>query len=267
MISEFLHANTHDNILFFTDKGKVFQTKVYEIPVASRTARGKAIHNFLDIPTSDKVSAIVTYSSKDEANGFLVMATRNGIIKKTPLTDFTNVRRNGIIAINLNKEDELNWVQLSTGEDQVIITTESGQAIRFKEKDVRSMGRASAGVIAIKTKSTDKVSSMNVISKEVAAGKLLVIMENGYGKQTALKEYKTQKRGGSGIRTANVTTKTGRVVSAKIISDQTELFALSSKGQIIKTDIDSIRSAGRSTQGVRIMNVRSGDKIAGIVCL
>ena len=269
IVSQFISANTHDSILFFTDKGKVFQTKVYEIPVGSRTSKGKSIHNFLDVPNSDNITSIVAYSAKNIKLGdnFVVMITRRGVIKKTPLTDFTNVRKNGIIAIKLKKDDELNWVEFSTGKDDIIITTKNGQSIRFKEKDVRPMGRASSGVIGMKLTKNDVVSSMNIITAEGKDGKLLVVMEHGYGKQTPLKEYKTQKRGGSGIKTANVTAKTGEVVSAKVIKDQEELVALSTKGIIIRTSINQIRVAGRSTQGVRIMNMKSGDKIAGTACL
>ncbi len=270
MVSEFVSGSAHDNILFFTDQGKVFQTKVYEIPVASRVSKGKAIHNFLNIPASDRVSAIVVYPSAAAGSSghYLVMATRDGIIKKTPLSDFTNVRQSGIIAINLKRGDLLKWVELSTGQSEVVLTTAAGQSIRFRESDVRSMGRSSTGVIAVRLKKDDHVSSMNVVSGDSAkTGRLLVVMENGYGKQTPLSDYKVQKRGGSGIRTAHVTGKTGRVVAAKIITDQEELFALSAKGQIIKTEIKTIRTAGRSTQGVKVMNVRAGDKVAGIVCL
>ena len=270
MVSEFVGGSTHDNILFFTNQGKVFQTKVYEIPAASRTSKGKAIHNFLNIPSSDHVSAIVVYpgAAADTSGHYLVMATRDGIIKKTPLSDFTHVRQSGIIAINLKGGDLLEWVELSTGKSEIVITTSAGQSIRFRESDVRSMGRSSTGVIAIHLKKDDHVSSMNIISGDSAkTGRLLVVMENGYGKQTSLSEYKVQKRGGSGIRTAHVTAKTGRVVAAKVITDEEELFALSAKGQIIKTEIKTIRTAGRSTQGVKIMNVRSGDHVAGIVCL
>ncbi|MFA5173191.1 MAG: DNA gyrase subunit A [Candidatus Paceibacterota bacterium] len=268
MVSQFLNASTHDNILFFTDKGKVFQTKVYEIPVASRVSKGKAIANFLEIPSSDRVSAIVAYSDKGELSGkFLVMATSGGVIKKTPLADFKNVRRSGIIAITLKKEDELKWVSLSSGKDEIIISTVNGQAIRFKETDVRPMGRASSGVISIKLKKGDRASSMDIITPESKDGRLLAVMENGYGKQTPLKEYKVQKRGGSGIKTANVTSKTGKVIAARVITNEEELFALSAHGQIIKTELKTVRLAGRSTQGVRIMNVKEGDKVAGIVCL
>lgn len=268
-ISHFINANTHDNILFFTDRGRVFQTKVYEIPAGSRTAKGKAIHNFLEIPTTENISALIAYSEKSKER-YLVMVTKNGIIKKTALEDFANVRKGGIIAIKLGKNDLLKWVHMSSGEDQIIITTANGQAIRFKEKDVRQMGRATRGVTAIRLKKDDHVSSMETIKPELAAlkeTKLLVIMANGYAKQTPLKEYKIQRRGGSGIKTAKITAKTGQIISAKTISEQEELLSLSTKGQILRTSVKSIRVAGRATQGVKIMTLKSGDKLAGMVCL
>jgi DNA gyrase subunit A len=260
--------------LFFTDSGKVFQTKVYEIPVASRTSKGKAIHNFLEIPTTENISAIVSYPVKNDKvageDDFLVMVTKNGVIKKTSLEDFLNVRRSGIIAITLKKGDLLKWVNLSSGNDEIIIATANGQAIRFKEKDCRPMGRTASGVTAIRLKKNDVVAGMEIVRAEVAKSKeakLLTVMALGYGKQTPLSEYKVQRRGGSGIKTANITSKTGQIVAAKAILAQEQLLALSAKGQIIKTEMKTVRIAGRATQGVRIMSLKPGDKLAGIVCL
>ncbi|PIU98246.1 DNA gyrase subunit A [Candidatus Wolfebacteria bacterium CG03_land_8_20_14_0_80_40_12] len=268
-ITHFISANTHNNILFFTDKGRAFQTKVYEIPVGQRTTKGKLIQNFLEIPTEEKISAIISYAK--DSDGFLAMATKRGIIKKTPLEDFANVRRNGIIAINLQKNDELKWVKLSSGKDEIILATSFGQAIRFKETQLRPMGRTAAGVKAIRLKRDDFVAGLDIIeeSQKIKAKdqKLLVVMENGFAKQTPLKKYKTQRRGGSGIKTAKVSFKTGNIVSAKIISEEEELLALSNKGQIIKTKISSIRTAGRATSGVKIMKLKQGDKLAGTVIL
>ncbi len=265
------YAKTHDNVLFFTDRGRVFQTKVYEIPVGSRTSKGKPVHNFLEMPTEERVNAIITYSNavkeKDLKSQFLIMTTVAGMIKKTAISEFQNVRRSGIIAINLHKEDSLKWVSLTGGTDEVVLTTHDGQAIRFKESQVRPMGRTASGVTAIRLKGKDFVSSMNVINKEQAKEfKLLVVMSHGYGKQTKLSEYKVQNRGGSGIKTANVTTKTGPVMDARVISEEKELIALSAKGQVIRTEIAGVRLASRATQGVRIMNVDSGDSLAGIIC-
>jgi len=277
-LSHFISANTHDYILFFTDRGRVFQTKVYEIPAASRTAKGKPIHNFLDIPLEEKVSAIIAYPSAQLNNDknqrkstqppFLVMVTKNGVIKKSALQDFANIRRSGIIGISLKKDDQLRWVKLSSGKDEIIITTARGQAIRFKESQVRPMGRAAAGVRAIRLKKDDEVSSMDILKTDkVKTQKLLVVMANGFGKQTPVTQYRLQGRGGSGIKTAKITAKTGPIAAAQIIDDEEELLALSAKGQIIRTKLASIRIAGRATQGVKIMSLNPGDKVAGIICI
>lgn len=270
-LTQFVRAHSHDDILFFTDRGRVFQTKVYEIPAASRTAKGRAIHNFLELPAEETIEAIVTYSTKkvgnkEKAEGFLVMVTANGVIKKTPLQDFMNIRRTGIIAVKLAKGDKLKWVRLSGGKDQMVLATEKGQSIRFKEAQVRSMGRAAAGIRAVKLRAGDHVAGFDLIDEAAAKeARLLIVMANGFGKQTPLKEYKVQNRGGSGIRTANVTPKTGPVITGRVITNETELFALSQKGQVIRTNLESVRMTGRSAQGVRIMNVKDGDKLAAIV--
>lgn len=268
-ITHFKNARTHDNILFFTDKGRVFQTKAYEIPVGSRTSKGKSIHSFLEIPPEEKISALISYPEDSEVKKqALVMATQDGVIKKTPLADFGNVRRTGIIAIKLGSGDLLNWVNLATGGDEIILTTTQGQAIRFKENQVRPMGRNAGGVTAIRLRKSDKVSSMNVVKSAAAkTGKLLVVTQHGLGKQTPLDEYKVQKRGGSGIKTVSITAKTGPLIGAHVIVDEKELFALSAKGQIIRTEISAVRVAGRVTQGVRIMNLDAGDRLAGVICL
>lgn len=268
-LTHFIAAETHDNILFFTDRGRVFQTKVYDIPQASRTAKGKTIHTFLEISPEENISALIAYPSNEE-DWHLAMVTKNGMIKKTALSDFENIRRTGIIAISLSKGDLLKWVKLVKEGDEIILTTHFGQAIRFREKDVRSMGRTAAGVRAIRLKANDEVSSMDVIGKERVKDqklKLLVMMANGFGKQTSIKEYKTQKRGGSGIKTAKVTAKTGSVIAAQLIDEEEELLALSMKGQIIRTKLSSVRIASRATSGVRIMKLGEGDKVAGIVTL
>lgn len=266
-LSHFISANTHDNILFFTERGRVFQTKVYEIPEASRVAKGKSIYNFLEIPAEEKISAIITYPSEKKAlPGFLAMATKNGLIKKTPLKDFENVRRSGIIAIKLKKNDLLRWVKLSSGNDQIALATAQGQAIRFKESQVRSMGRATAGVRGIRLRKGDELVALNIVTKENEKGQLLTVMANGFGKRTALSQYKVQGRGGSGIRTSKVTLKTGAVISSLIVNEEKELLALSAQGQIIRTPLESVRISGRATQGVRIMNMNPKDKVAGAIC-
>ncbi len=279
-IYELLSADTHDNILFFTTKGRVFQTKVYEVPVASRTAKGKSVYNFLDIPTNEKVSAVVTYPQDyiedqgERTKHFLVMTTQRGIIKRTPLKDFGNVRRTGIIAIKLQSGDLLEWVRLSGGDDQIVLVTAMGQAIRFKEKDVRSMGRSAAGVRALNLKKQDTVSGLDIIRKEdLEKGskislRVLAVMANGFAKQTSIKEYKLQRRGGSGIKTAKITPKTGPVIGAHIVDDEVEgVLAFSSKGQALRANLKDIRVLSRATQGVKIMNLEKGDTLVGIVCL
>ncbi len=265
---QFVTADTHDQILFFTDKGRVFQTKVYEIPAASRTSKGRAVHNFLEMPADEKVNAMVTYSQKTE-DKFLVMTTRDGNIKKTPLSDFENIRRTGIIAISLNKGDELRWVGLSSGSDELLITTAKAQSIRFKESQIRAMGRTASGVRAIKLKKDDHVAGFDIIRKGVDAKmvQVLVLMENGFGKQTPLSEYKIQNRGGSGIRTANITPKTGKLIASRAVYEEHDLFALSAKGQVIRTELTGVRKTGRSAQGVRVMNLNAGDKLAAIAIL
>jgi DNA gyrase subunit A len=271
-LSHFFSANTHDNVLFFTDRGRVFQTKVYEIPQATRTSKGKAIQNFLELPADENVSAIVNYSAKGAktegktGRKYLMMVTKQGVIKKTPLEDFENIRRTGIIALSLKKGDHLKWARLTTGAEQVVLATRQGQSIRFDEKQVRPMGRTAAGVRAIKLKKqNDEVAGFDIMRGDDAM--LLVVMEHGFAKQTTLKEYKVQSRGGSGIKTAEVTAKTGAVVSAHVVSEEKEIFALSAKGQMIRTELSTVRKTGRSAQGVHIMNLKSGDRVAGTVVI
>jgi len=193
-----------------------------------------------------------------------------GTVKKTPMEDFDNVRRSGLIAISLAKEDTLKWVEATTGEDEIIITTSKGQAIHFKEKDVRPMGRNAAGVRGIKLRKEDKVVGMDAVFKNQKGNQLLIITENGYGKRSDLKQYKVQNRGGSGIKTANVTTKTGSVVGANIVNiDEMEedLILSSNKGQIIRIPLKSVPTLGRATQGVRVMRPSAGDKVSATTVL
>lgn len=261
-------AQTHDNILFFTDSGKAFQTKVYEIPQGTRTSKGKIIHNFLDIPPSENIQAIVVYSDKEESAQYLVMATRQGVVKKTALKDFSNVRRSGIIAINLKKGDALIEVVSSSGKDEMLLVTAQGQAIRFKESQLRAMGRSASGVRGIKIKKDDAVVGIDVIHAQAQKRNVLVITQKGFAKQTPLKEYKVQSRGGQGIKTAKVTDKTGLVVTSHVISEgEEEVLVLSAKGQVIRTQLSDIRKSSRATSGVRVMRLNAGDKIVAIICL
>ncbi len=268
-VEQFIAAETHDNILFFAEGGKVFQTKAYEIPQASRTAKGKSMHNYLEIPGTERIVAMVSYSGdekrKDE-NRYLVMATRGGVIKKTAIADFKNVRRNGIVALKLKGEDTLAWVKTSSGSDEFLLSSEGGQAIRFKENQVRPMGRSASGVRAMNLKKDDRLAGIDIIRKSDARIlKLLTVTALGFAKQTPLKEYKTQRRGGSGIKTSKVSGKSGRVIAARTVDDTIEeVIAFSKKGQVIRLPLKDIRVASRATQGVRIMNLEEGDELVGI---
>ncbi len=268
-IQKLLGVMTHDNLLFFTNTGKVFQTKAYEIPASSRVAKGQSIVNFLSLSQDESVTAVIAFN-KDDNFKYLFMATKNGTVKKTTLDEFDNVRRSGLIAIKLDKGDALRWVDATTGSDEVAITTSNGQAIHFKESDVRSMGRSATGVRGIKLKKDDKVVGMDIVFKGQKGNQLLVITENGYGKRSDLKSYKVQKRGGSGIKTASVTSKTGKLIGAKIINlDEIEedMIITSEKGQIIRIQLKSISVLGRATQGVRVMKPQSGDRVSAITLL
>jgi DNA gyrase subunit A len=280
IVEHFLTANTHDNLLFFTDSGKVFQTQVYEIPEGTRVARGRGLMNFLEVSTEEKVLSLVPLpKSKDgqtSTDKYLVMVTKNGRIKKTALDEFENVRKSGIIAMKLEKGDSLKKVVTTSGQDDIVLVTKSGAAIRFKEKDIRPMGRAAAGVKGIRVKKGDEVIGMDIVSGiptpdgKKAKEFLLVVMDNGYGKRTDIGQYKVQTRGGSGVKTAKITSKTGNIILSSILTDGAEdedLIVISQKGQVIRTETNSISQLGRDTQGVRIMKLDEGDKVASGACL
>ena len=267
MVDHFFLANTHDNILFFTNSGKVFQTKGYEVPESSRVAKGKAIVNFLNIGQNDVITGVVPIP-KVQKEMFLFMTTANGIVKKVSLDSFENVRSNGLITITLKDNDQLKWVSRTSGKDQIIMVSSEGNSVRFKESDVRPMGRTAAGVFGMRLKKDAKIVGMEVISSDVAEkeSKLLVVMGNGFGKRTELKNYKIQKRGGRGILTAKITPKTGDIVSAHITNpEDKEIITVSKKGVVIRTSLDSISVLGRATQGVRIMKLEAGDSVASVV--
>lgn len=267
IVEHFITASTHDNLMFFSNSGKVFQTQAYEIPEGTRVARGRGLLNFLEMSNEEKVLSLVPRKAKDEQAKFLVMVTKNGTIKKTALDEFENVRKSGIIAIKLDKGDTLKKVVKTSGEDDIILTTKQGIAIRFKEKDIRAMGRGAAGVRGIRLKKGDEVVGVDVIAKTENKEKryLLVVMENGYGKRTDIGQYKIQTRGGSGIKTAQITSKTGGIVMASVLElsvDEEDLIVISQHGQVIRTGVKSISQLGRATQGVRIMKLDEGDKVA-----
>ncbi len=262
---------THNDILFFTNQGRVFQTKVYEIPEASRQAKGQAIQNFLQLGPEEKATAMISLDKDNDAS-HLVMVTKNGLVKRVDLEQFTNVRQSGLIAIKVRDDDELRWVASTGGNAQVMIATARGQAIRFDEKDVRPMGRTAAGVMAVRLKSDDEVIGMGVITKEEQKKKtqILTISENGYGKRSGLKSYKVQNRGGSGIKTAKVSTKTGKLVSMNILNEEDltdDLLAISENGQVLRTALKNISELGRATQGVRVIRLPKDDIVASVAVI
>ena len=269
VVDKIISTNTHDNILFFTTRGRVFQLSAYDIPQATRTSKGQALQNFLQLAPNEKVSIFLSLENLGSYES-LVMVTSKGNIKKTKIEDFKNVRKSGLIALKLKENDMLEWVQPTAGNNDIMITTSLGQSIRFKEKDVRAMGRTASGVRAIKLKSIDEVVGMSIIDNSLVKMKvleLLVVSENGMGKKTKINEYKVQGRGGSGIKTMAVTTKTGKIISSQIVNvtEEKDIMIISVKGQVIRTPLKSISTLGRATQGVRIMRFKDpNDKIAAI---
>ncbi len=265
VVEKLISANTHDDILFFTNKGRVFQTKVYELPEGSRTSKGQALVNFLQLAAGETTTAVLILGKKDEAK-FLVMATKKGLIKKVAREEFAKVRRSGMIAIGIKDGDELKWVETTAGDDQIMLSTENGQAIRFNEKDVRAMGRTAAGVGGMRMKKDDNIISMDVIRKDldVKNQEVLVITEFGLGKKTPMADYKIQKRSGSGIKTVKISPKTGKIVAMYILDNKEEhdLVIISRQGQTIRTSLNAISTLGRATQGVRVMKLDTGDSVA-----
>lgn len=268
-VTQILTTNTHSDLLFFTDKGKAYQMKMYEIPEGKRATKGKSIMNFLTLEAGEKVTSILPMTKEMKKSDLsLMMVTKDGVAKKCAAESFHDVRRSGIIAIKLAGGDQLIAVSFVEKGDDMVVVTSKGQSIRFKESDVREMGRAAGGVTGMSLDKGDAIIGADVVKKEYKNPELLIVMANGYGKKTDLKEYKVQKRAGSGIKTAQVTSKTGEVIASKVVfDDDTELVAISKKSQVIRVDAKEIPSLGRQTQGVRIMKLREGDAIASAVCL
>lgn len=251
-------TNTHDYLMFFTDKGKVYRLKAYEIPDLSRTARGTPIINLIQIEQGETVNAVIPV--KDfEPGRYLFFTTKKGIVKKTPLDDYGNIRKVGLIAILLREDDELIGVKLTDGNREVMMGTKQGMSIRFLEKDVRSMGRSSTGVKGIQLDQDDHVIDMDVVSDDQ---EVLIVTSKGYGKRTPISEYRSQTRGGKGIKTINVTAKNGPVVGLKVVVVEDDLMVITAQGTIIRTSISGISSMGRYAQGVRIINIREDDEVA-----
>jgi DNA gyrase, A subunit len=262
VIEHMIPAGTHDWLLFFTNRGRVFRLKAYEVPAASLQAKGVAAVNLLQLQPEEKITAIIKFEKDAKDDGYLFMATVKGTIKKTPVKDYANIRTNGLIAIKLDDGDELRWIKRSSGNDDILISTSAGQAIRFNEKDARSMGRAARGVRGVRLRPNDSVVGMDIANDDRT---LLVISENGYGKATKISNFPSHKRGGVGIKAAVVTAKTGPIISVKTIQqDDIEALLVSTQGQTIRVSLKDIPVLGRTTQGVRIMKTSNDDSVASV---
>ena len=263
IIAQIVPASTHDYLLFFTNKGRVFRLKAYEVPAASLSAKGVAAVNLLQMQPEEKITAIIKHEKNASDAGYLFMATKNGTVKKTPLSDYANIRTNGLSAIKLDDGDELKWIKKTDGESDVIISTSAGQAIRFNEKDARPMGRAARGVRGVRLRPNDRVVGMDIVTSDDQT--LLVISEQGFGKRTKVTNFPSHKRGGVGIKAAIVTAKTGPIISVQTIDPtMTDAILVSQNGQTIRISLKDIKLLGRTTQGVTIMRLGDNDAVSSI---
>lgn len=270
IVTTLITTSTHSDLLFFTDAGKVYQAKMFEIPEGRRATKGKSIVNFLPLQQDEHVTSVLAVRKEEwDGDWSLMMVTKNGVTKKSDAAAFKDVRRSGLIAITLRDDDSLISAMFVGEKDQVSLITEKGQSIRFKEDDVRQMGRTAAGVTAMKIGKDDRVVSADVLKGSDTDREVLIVTEYGYGKSTPAKEYKVQKRGGSGIKTAQITSKTGNIVRGIVLGGderlEGELVIMSQKGQVIKLPLKDVPTLGRQTQGVRVMKMRAGDSIASVV--
>ncbi len=262
VIEHVVNASTHDFLLFFTNKGRVFRLKTYEVPAASLSAKGVALVNLLQLQPEETVSSVINVSKQDKKTGYLMMCTVRGVVKKTAFEQYQNVRQTGLIAINLDEGDELRWIRMTTGDNEVVISTSQGQAIRFHEKDARPMGRVSRGVRGIRLRAGDQVIGMDIVSEDT---NIFVISEYGYGKRTKIAQFTAHARGGVGIRSAVVNTKTGKLIGVKALTDEEdEVIIISTQGQTIRLGLKDIPALGRATQGVRIMRMNDKDTVASL---
>ena len=263
VIAQIVTTNSHDYLLFFTNQGRLFRLKAYEVPQASLSAKGTAAVNLLNMHPEEKITAIIKQGDNTDGNGYLFMATKKGTIKKSAIKDFFNVRSNGLIAIKLDTGDELRWVKETTGENDIVISTSAGQATRFNEKEVRAMGRAAMGVRGMRLRPKDEIVGMDVITD--ASQKLIAVSANGYGKLCLVSNFPPHRRGGVGIKVAAVTEKTGPIVAVHTLDPEAkEVIMASTKGQAIRVAVKEIPTLGRATQGVRIMKMSEGDSVASI---
>ena len=263
VIDQVVQASSHDYLLFFTNMGRIFRLKAYEVPAASLSAKGVAAVNLLQLQPEEKITAIIKHEKNANEDGYLFMATKKGTVKKTPVKDYANVRTNGLIAIKLDEGDELRWIKRTTGENDVIISTSAGQAIRFNEKDTRPMGRSARGVRGVRLRPNDSVVGMDIVTGDDQI--LLVVSEKGLGKRTKVSNFPSHKRGGVGIKAAVVTAKTGPIISVQTIDPEiTEALLVSQNGQTIRLGLSDIKLLGRTTQGVTIMRLSDGDAVSSI---
>lgn len=263
VIAELVPANTHDWLLFFTNKGRVFRLKAYEVPAASLAAKGVAAVNLLQLQPEEKITSIINHAKDATDDGYLFMATTKGTVKKTPLKDYANIRTNGLITINLDDGDELRWIKQTTGKNDVIISTSAGQAVRFNEEECRPMGRAARGVRGVRLRPNDSVVGMDIVCTDDQT--LLVISQKGYGKITKAANFPSHKRGGVGIKAAVVTAKTGPIITVQTLeADANEALLISQNGQTIRVALKDIPTLGRTTQGVRIMRLSDSDAVSSI---
>lgn len=274
VVDKIFMAETHDNMLFFTNKGRVYKIRVWDIPESSRQAKGQAIINLINIETDEKVTSVLSYNAKSASTGgqplkYILMATKGGTVKKTSLKEYDNIRRTGIVAIKLTPGDELIWAKLTTGSDDVLMVTHEGKSIRFTEDEVRHTARDTMGVRGILIKNGDYLVSMDIISKEYKSLDFLTIMERGIGKKTRVSDFPKQRRGGQGMKVAEVKDKTGKVVVSQLVTPETTSVILTSiNGQVVKLPIDSIPRLGRATSGVILMRFSNkNDAIAAATCL
>ena len=270
VVTHLITTNTKTDILFFTDLGKVYSLKMYDIPEGKRATRGKSIMNYLELESHERVTSILPFTADAKSQaGDLFFVTKNGLVKKVDADSFKQVRRNGLIAITLKDNDELLAVSFVSKKDDVVLVTKNGQSIRFTAKDIRTMGRSASGVKGVGLRKGDEVVGMGVVREGYKNPQLLAIMSNGYGKKTLLSDYKVQARGGSGIKTANITDKTGSLAGAKVIpgDGDYELIAISAKSQVIRVELSDIPLLGRSTQGVKIMKLKAGDAVVSVTLL
>ena len=255
-------AGTLNNILCFSDRGKAYVIKAYEIPEMDRTAKGTSLMNILPLMPDEKVTAVLPVPDFDDGGEYLTMITYNGRIKRVALSAFSNVRANGLIALSLDEDDSLGWVKMTRGNQDLILVSEQGKGIRFNEEDVRPMGRTAAGVNAIRLDSWDKLAGADVVTSD---DHLLIMTEKGYGKRTPLSDYRTQNRYGQGVRAMVLTPeRTGKIVGARVVTSEDEVTFISTSGIILRTSSDLVSSQGRSTQGVRVMDLREGDVVASM---